>query len=309
LLAGAVILVLGLVLAGTVYESAAEAADVGNYPPPGQMVDVGGYRLHINCTGTGSPIVVIDAGLGDWSLKWSGVQAEVSKTTQVCTYDRAGMGYSEAGPLPRNAVQMAKELHTLLGQAGIPGPYVLVGHSMGGLPVRVFAHDYPAEVSGVVLIDSMSPGQMSQPPTEVSEPQTSSQSGGVSLPSLLARIGLVRLLNGPLGIIQHLPSEGNSAYSALSVAPRSVQAWVDEGAAMNESLAQADAIKSIGDVPLIVLTAGLNDLAGWPTMQAELLLLSSDSQQIIVEDSGHDIAIEKPEAAVAAIVQMVGQLR
>ena len=157
-LGGVMVLVLGLVLVGTVYESATEASDVRAYPPPGQMVDVGGYRLHINCTGTGSPTVVIDAGWGDWSLGWSGVQPGVAKTTRVCTYDRAGMGYSEAGPLPRDAEQFAKELHTLLDRAGVPGPYVLVGHSLGGLPVRVFAHEYPAEVAGVVLIESMSPG-------------------------------------------------------------------------------------------------------------------------------------------------------
>ena len=102
-----VVLVVGLILAGTIYELVSEAADIQAYPPLGQMVDVGGYRLHINCIGTGSPTVVIDAGWGAWSLEWSWVQGEVAKTTQVCTYDRAGMGYSEAGPLPRNAEQFA----------------------------------------------------------------------------------------------------------------------------------------------------------------------------------------------------------
>src|SRR4051794_16226399 len=150
------IVVLGLV--GAIYESMAEAADVRAYPPPGQMVDVGGYRLHINCVGTGSPSVVIDAGWGDWSASWSSwVQPEAAKTTRVCTYDRAGMGWSEAGPLPRTAETFARELHTLLHNARIPAPYVLVGHSAGGLTARVFAHAYAAEVAGVVLIESMSP--------------------------------------------------------------------------------------------------------------------------------------------------------
>src|SRR6266540_3954300 len=138
-LAGLVGLIVVLGLVGVIYESAAEAADVRAYPPPGQLVDVGGYRLHINCVGTGSPTVVIDAGWGDWSASWSSwVQPEVAKTTRVCTYDRAGMGFSEPGSLPRTAEQFAKELHTLLLHADIPGPYVLVGHSLGGLPVRVF---------------------------------------------------------------------------------------------------------------------------------------------------------------------------
>jgi pimeloyl-ACP methyl ester carboxylesterase len=307
-LGGLVVLVVGLILAGTIYESVAEAADIRAHPPLGQMVDVGGYRLHINCTGTGSPTVVIDAGWGDWSLLWSGVQAEVAKTTQVCTYDRAGMGYSEAGPLPRNAEQFATELHTLLEQANISGPYVMVGHSMGGLPVRVFVHDYPTEVAGVVLIDSMSPRQMTQPPTEI-ESQTPSQSSGVSLPFLLARIGFVRVLAGPLGLVRDLPLEAQSAYTAFSVIPRSVQAWADEGAGMQESLAQADAVRTFGDLPLIVLTGGLDQQTGWQTMQVELLQLSSNSRQVIADNSGHNIQIDQPEAAIAAIMDMVSQLR
>lgn len=307
-LGGAVVLVLGLILAGTIYESVSEAADIRAYPPAGQMVDVGGYRLHINCTGTGSPTVVIDAGWGDWSLLWSPVQEEVSKSTQVCTYDRAGMGYSEAGPLPRNAAQFAQELHTLLERANVAGPFVLVGHSMGGLPVRVFVHEYPAQVSGVVLIESMSPGQRTQPLAE-SKPQTPSQSGGVSVPSLLARIGLVRLLAGPLGFIHDLPPEEKLAYAGFSVTPRSIQAWADEGTGMPESFAQADAVKTFGDLPLIVLTSGLNEQKDWQTMQVELLRLSSNSRQVITTKSGHSIEIDQPGAAVEAIVAMVSQLR
>ena len=157
-LLGVLGLVVALGLLGAAYESVAEAADARAYPPPGQMVDVGGYRLHINCIGTGSPTVVIDAGWGDSSAAWSSwVQPSAASTTRVCTYDRAGMGYSEPGPLPRTAERFAAELHALLANAGEPGPYVLVGHSMGGLTVRVFAHEYPADVAGVVLIESMSP--------------------------------------------------------------------------------------------------------------------------------------------------------
>jgi len=306
-LGGAVALGLGLILAGTIYESVSETADIRAYPPLGQMVDVGGYRLHINCTGTGSPAVVIDAGLGDWSLGWSSVQGEVAKTTQVCTYDRAGVGYSETGPLPRNAKQFATELHTLLKQANIPEPYLMVGHSLGGLPVRVFVHAYPMEVTGVVLIESMSPGQMTQPPTTV-KPQTPSQSRGVSLPFLFGRIGLARLLARQI-VDQNQPPGVQSAYTAFSVTSRAVQAWADEGAGLSESLAQADAVKTFGDLPLIVLTSALNQQTGWQTMQGELLRLSSNSRQIIADKSGHNIETDQPEAAVAAILKMVGQLR
>src|SRR5690349_15455065 len=123
------LVVLGLV--GASYEAIAATGDARRYPAPGQLVDVGGYRLHIQCVGTGSPTVVLDAGLGGSSLDWSLVQAAIGQTTRVCAYDRAGMGWSESGPAPRTPAQIAGELHTLLGNAGIAGPYVLVAHSLG----------------------------------------------------------------------------------------------------------------------------------------------------------------------------------
>jgi pimeloyl-ACP methyl ester carboxylesterase len=299
------VLVVGLVLLGAIYESAAEASDVRAYPPPGQMVDVGGYRLHINCSGSGSPTVVIDAGWGDWSLGWSWVQPAVAKETRVCTYDRAGMGYSEAGPLPRDAEHFAAELHTLLDRAGIPGPIVLVGHSLGGLPVRVFTHEYPAKVAGVVLIESMSPEQ-AKGSTTGSKPGTPPQPSGPSIPSLLARIGIVRLFAGPA---LNLPAEAKPAYAAFTVTPRAVQAWADEGSGLPASLAEAGAVKSFGDLPLIVLSAALNQQPDWPRMQANLLQLSSNSQAMTADKSGHNIEIDQPEVAVEAIVKMVEQIR
>ena len=117
---------------------------------------MGGYSLHIQCVGTGSPTVVLDAGLGGTSLDWNLVQTEIGPTTQVCAYDRAGMGWSDTGPAPRTPGQIARELHTLLTNAGIPGPYVLVGHSAGGKNVRMFALQYPDEVAGMVLVDARS---------------------------------------------------------------------------------------------------------------------------------------------------------
>ena len=250
-LGGAVLLVLGLILAGTIYESVSEAADIRAYPPPGQMVDVGGYRLHINCTGEGSPTVVIESGWGDSSAGWGWVQPEVAKTTRVCTYDRAGMGWSEASPEPRTAREFAKELHTLLEKANEPGPYVLVGHSMGGYTVRVYAHDYPEEVAGLVLID---PQNLST--EDVATLNPAPKPGGISLPSLLARIGLVRLLAGPLGSIQDLPEGDKQAYTASAVTPRSTQTLLDEGRGMSEGGAQARAVTTLGALPLIVLSRG-----------------------------------------------------
>jgi len=298
---------LGLMLVGYIYESRAEAADAKAYPPPGQLVDVGGYRLHIHCTGTGSPTVVIGAGLGDWSTTWAAyVQPEVAKTTRVCTYDRAGMGWSEAGPLPRDAAQNAKELHTLLQNANIPGPYVMVGHSLGGLVVRVFVHDYSSEVAGVVLIESMNPKQLPQSPTVQSQSESGSQP--FSLQAALARFGVVRLLVKLPAIAPSVPPN-EEAYYPLYVRPQSLQATANESQGMPAAGAQAAAVKSFGDLPLIVLTARLNDLPGWPAWQSELLQLSSNSQHLFAENSGHNVQAEEPDAAVAAILQMVQQVR
>lgn len=285
-LAVAVGLIIILGLAGAAYESAAEASDLRAYPPPGQMVDVGGYRLHINCVGTGSPTVLIDAGWGDWSGGWSRVQPEAAKTTRVCTYDRAGMGHSESGPLPRTAEHFARELHVLLQQAGIRGPYVLVGHSMGGAPVRVFAHDYPAEVAGVVLIESMNPGAVGTPVSATTA--TSPDSGMESITNMFltnlltlpARVGLVRVLTGPVAGLS--PGDA-SAYTAHSVTVRSLQAAIDEGRGMQESLTQARRVTTLSSMPLIVLSRGLREGSPgedekWQREQSELLQLSSDSR-------------------------------
>jgi pimeloyl-ACP methyl ester carboxylesterase len=295
---------LGLMLVGYIYEPIAEASDARTYPPTGQLVDVGGYRLHINCTGTGSPTVVIESGWGDSSASWGWVQPEVAKTTRVCTYDRAGMGWSEASPQPRTAREFAKELHTLLEKANEPGPYVLVGHSLGGYTMRVYAHEYPEEVAGLVLVD---PQNLSTEDAATFNPAP--KPGRNSLPSLMARIGVVRLLAGPLGAIQDLPEGDKQAYTANAVTPRGVQTYLDEGMGISEGGAQARAVTTLGALPLIVLSRGKDMDAESAASQARYLQLSTDSQHLIADQSGHRIMIEQAEAAVAAIIQMVEQVR
>ena len=247
-----------LLLVGAIYEPLAEAADARAYPPPGRMVDVGGYRLHIHCTGNGSPTVVIEAGWGDSSASWSWVQPEVARTTRICTYDRAGMGWSEPSPQPRTAREFAKELHTLLVNANEPGPYVLVGHSLGGYTMRVYAHDYPDEVSGLVLIDAQA-----LPTADVAAPSPAPKPGGTSLPALMARIGLLRLMAGPFGAVQELPEGDKQAYTANAVTPRFAQTLLDEGRGMSEGGAQARAVTTLGALPLIVLSRGKDQDAAW----------------------------------------------
>jgi pimeloyl-ACP methyl ester carboxylesterase len=298
---GILALLMGLMLIGAIYESAAEKADAQAFPPPGQMMDVGGYRLHLHCTGSGSPIVVIDTGWGDSSAGWGWVQPEVAKTTRICTYDRAGMGWSEASPQPRTAREFAKELHTLLANANEPGPFVLVGHSLGGYTMRVYAHDYPEEVAGLVLID---PQNLST--SGVAAPQPAPKPGKTSLPALIARAGLVRLLSG---VTQDLPPQDQQANKALSVTPRWIQTALDEARGMTEGGAQARAVTTLGSLPLIVLSRGQDLDADSAASQARYLQLSTDSEQLFADHSGHNIQIEQPDAVIAAIIQMVRQVR
>ena len=238
---------------------------------------------------------VISAGLGL-------VQPEVAKTTRVCTYDRAGMGWSESSPEPRMAREYAKELHTLLAKANEPGPYVLVGHSMGGYTILVYAHDYPDEVSGLVLVDSQA-----LPPANTN-PKPTPKPGETSVVSLIARIGVMRLLAGPLGVDPGSAAGGEgSVYSLLgdpSFCPnpvRRIRRHVRRGA-------QARAVTTLGALPLIVLSAVLDDTPEHTASQTGFLKLSTNSQQRFAQQSGHRIMIEQPEAAVAAILQMVEQI-
>jgi pimeloyl-ACP methyl ester carboxylesterase len=158
-LLGLVIGLVALAVIGVIYQAFATEIYRRIYPPPGELVDVSGHSLHLNCVGEGSPTVILESGSGANSTAWANIQPEAADNTRVCAYDRAGTGWSEPGPGPGDPQQIAGELHTLLGNAGIDGPYILVGHSFGGLYVRMYAYQYPNEVEGMVLVDSSHPEQ------------------------------------------------------------------------------------------------------------------------------------------------------
>lgn len=199
MLARAVVLVLGLGAMGALYQVLATLADQRKYPPLGQRLDVGGYRLHLNCTGEGKPTVVFDSGAGNSSLDWLLVQPEVAKFTKVCTYDRAGYGWSDPSRLPRTSQQSVDELHTLLVKAGIEPPYVLVGHSRGGMNVRLYTSQYPEEVVGMVLVDSGHEDDRSHLTPEGRKQETK-YLRLYNFARMVAPFGLVRLL-GELGLV------------------------------------------------------------------------------------------------------------
>ena len=164
-----IVLIFGAALMAVVYQNTAARRDLREHPMPGALVDVGGYRMHIACMGNGSPTVVLDAGRGDSFNSWRKVQPQIATFTRVCSYDRAGLGYSETSPFPRTSRVFAEELKRLLINDRIPPPYVLVGHSLGGANIRVYANQNPSSIAGMVLVDSVHPDQDNRLPRAVVE--------------------------------------------------------------------------------------------------------------------------------------------
>ncbi len=201
---------------------------------PGQLVDVGGYRLHLQCVGQGSPTVVLDAGLGSFSLDWGAVQPQLATTTRVCAYDRAGLGWSEPGPLPRSPQQFADELHVLLTNAGVEGPYVLVAHSISGKTARLFASQHPNEVVGMVLVDARHESVDEHLTVEQVAAEDAQQQRFQTMIKWMARFGLVRLLWAPawprvLPGTENLAPETRTAIGVLQARPRQIETALAEG--------------------------------------------------------------------------------
>lgn len=308
-LLGLVGVLLVLAVAGAIYQAIATELAERAYPPPGQMVGVGGHRLHINCVGQRSPTVVLDAGSGGFSAQWVRVQREVSATTRVCAYDRAGMGWSEKGPEPRDAEQITGELHTLLTEAGIEGPYVLAGHSFGGLYAQTYAARFPEEVAGVCLVESSSPEQFGHRPAARDGPEPPTRISAVA--SLLARIGAVRLFYKVFPAPPDLPNEQRAQIDALGPSTRQWSTTTLEFRAGPQTAAQARGLRSLGDKPLAVVSAGEQE-PEWLDLQDGLAALSPDSTHRVVEGATHASVLYDEgdsQATSAAIVEVVQAVR
>lgn len=305
------VLIAGLALTGAGYEAMAARGDAHAYPPPGQLVDVGGYRLHIRCVGTGSPTVVLDAGLGGTSLDWSLVQNEIGQTTRVCAYDRAGLGWSDSSPQPRTPSEIARELHTLLTNAGLEGPYVLVGHSLGGKNVRLFTLYYPEEVAGMVLIDARSEYVDARTSPAEAQKFQKTYAFQASAFTVARSLGLMRLVGSSVVGSPALSAETRAAIAMIAHAPNSLATGTAEARARASDDAQLAAAPSLGDRPLMVLAAEQNMIATahWAEAQQQMVGLSTQGQLIVATGSGHYVQWEQPALVIEAVLTVVGQVR
>jgi pimeloyl-ACP methyl ester carboxylesterase len=303
-----IVALLALAVVGAIYQAIATERAERAHPPPGEMVDVGGHRLHIDCVGQGSPTVVLDAALGNMSAQWVWVQREVSDTTRVCAYDRAGMGWSEMGPEPRDAKQISSELHALLKGAGIEGPYVPVGHSFGGLYMQTYAARYPNEVAGAALVESSHPDQFDRLPEGEENYERTKQLYAVA--PLLARIGVIRLFDlSPAP--PELPQQQRAQIDALNPSTRQLSTTAQEFRASPATTAQARSLRTLGDKPIAVISAGTQQ-PEWLELQDALAALSPNSMHRVVEGATHtSVVYDRSEAqgTSAAIVAVVEAVR
>lgn len=317
LLLGSLLLVLGLLGLLWLAGQWAKVRLAHQYPPPGQLIDVGGYKLHLDCRGQGSPTVLLEAGLNDFSVHWALVQPAVAQFTRVCTYDRAGLGWSEPSPRPRTSQTIAEELHTLAHKADESGAYILVGHSFGGIVMREFTRRFPEQVAGLVLVDSAHEAQGERIPTLRTAVAQMRQQFRVL--AWLNAFGLLAL--APTQIPDRgLPTEALAQYRARLAAAPYFETALAESAAFYTQVAPELTIErmSLGALPLIVLSRGqAAPLPGssdaenaaleqsWRMLQAELVTLSTNSQQQIAKASGHEIHLQQPDLVVAAIRRLV----
>jgi pimeloyl-ACP methyl ester carboxylesterase len=260
------------------YQTIRDSTDRRMNEAPGQLIDVGGHRLHLNCAGSGTPTVILESGLGETAAYWAGISTAVAHDTRVCAYDRAGRGWSEPATAAQDGVAVATDLHVLLDRANVPGPLILVGHSTGAQYVRIFAGRYPDEVVGMVLLDGQPAEALERLPAF---PAFYDRLRRVSalLPSV-ARLGVGRLL---------VPANVGSL-------PANARSLREEVAELPTTLAQARSFQNLGNRPLVVVTAAVDAQAGWLPLQDEMATLSTNSSHRVVPFT-HEALITNQTAA------------
>ncbi len=290
--------VVALALVGAAYQWLATRNDLAATPPPGHLVDIGGYRLHLWCTGDGSPVVILDTGLGGSTAGWGYVQPDVARFTRVCSYDRAGMGYSDAGPSPRTARRIATELAELLTRGGITGPVVLVAASIAGFEVRVFASDHPERAAGLVLVDASHEDDAHEVPTMA------------RFVPLLSTLGVLRVFG--VSFDQRVESVSPSVRQhaqATRFRTTGYQAAADEIIHVRESASEVRNSRRKLAVPVLVITGGRGADENWRRLQRDQASLSERGCLIVAPQSGHLVQIDQPDIVVDAIRTVVETTR
>ena len=295
--------------AGGIYQTYRQSTNTSTDAMPGRLIEVGGHKLHLDCRGSGGPTVVLEPGLGETSVMMAGwVAPAVAETTRVCVYDRAGRGWSESAAAPQDGTTVATDLHTLLARAGEPGPYVLAGHSAGGIYVLNFARLFPQDVAGVVLLDSMYPQQYTRMASWPGFYTMFKRASAVMTP--LSRLGVNRLINSAL--FNDLPPLQRDQQREFLSTPRHNRSVRDEFSTIRTAMDQAATLDTVGDLPLIVLTAQRGAEADWLAMQADLATLSTNVAQRELPDAEHAMVVEDPQTARIsgqAIVDIVVSVR
>lgn len=281
-----------------------------NFPPPGQAIEVEGYKLHLQSSGeaNGRPTVILEAGLLAMSAIWAWIQPEMATMTRVVSYDRPGLGWSEPNGHPPDARRIARTLRAALDKAGIEPPYLLVGHSIGGQLVRVFTDLYPEEVVGLILVDSSHPDQMTLAP--VIAGKAKKLFGQLRFLPILARWGILRLTGLMNSMVKGLPPRQQAEAVACCSSARHLETSRDEALAWEFLTSQVRESRIPRDLPLTVLTADSAtdpDWEGWYALQADLVTLSSRGQHRIIPRSDHlSLLTERQDAR--SVVSAIGEM-
>jgi pimeloyl-ACP methyl ester carboxylesterase len=319
-LGGFIVLILVLASIGAIYESIEGSRDRRLNSPPGQLVDVGDYKMHLVCTGQGAPTVLLESGLNDDWLVWYKVQPAISELTHVCSYDRAGLGFSDPRPKQQpDSRNIAHNLHMLLANARVKPPFVLVGHSIGGIHIRVYQNLYPADVVGMVLVDSGHPDQENRVPPEMKKLQSRLFFEG-RLWGLAVPLGLTRLA----GACGGGPPEIRAMQRTVECRWQTVQSSEAEVNATGASADEGRHAGSLGSIPLVVLSRDPKKGAApglipaelsrrfedqWAQMQEELTHLSTNGSRVVATASSHYVQIDRPDLVTAAIRKVVDASR
>lgn len=312
---------------GVTYEILGKRHATQEFPPPGKLVDIGGRRIQLDCRGTGSPTVIFESGLDiEGSLSWSLVHDAIAKTTRACAYSRAGIMWSDPHDAPQNGISIAKDLHATLKNAGEKGPFVLVGHSLGGPYIMTYTKYFGADVAGLVFVDASHPDQLERfKSAGFSTPMPNKMQLMYKIGAALNWTGVVRAVATMYKRMPRFPMRDDQAVKAY--ASTSLGSMLKENDSLEQTLLESGTFRQLGHRPVFVLTA-MAPLSPqvltqikitakqaeqrqqlWVEMQDEQAAWSSQSRHQLVSDAGHYIQLDRPDAVIRAVQWVVKRVR